>query len=58
MYVEEGGRRFLRHYIMDLASSLGSGTDHPKIDRIGNEYRMVAAEIMKGALSLGVERTD
>ncbi len=58
MYVEERGRRFLRHYIMDLASSLGSGTYHPKIDRIRNEYRMDAAEIMKGALSLGVERAD
>ncbi len=43
---------------MDFEWSLGSGTCHPQIDRSGNEYRMDAAEIMKGALSLGVERTD
>lgn len=56
MYVEEDGRRFLRHYILDLGSSLGSDTYHPNIDRIGNEYQMDAAEIMKSALSFGFYR--
>ena len=25
MYVEEGGRKFLRHYLIDFGSSLGGG---------------------------------
>ncbi len=32
-YVEEDGRRFLRHTILDLGSSLGSDAYHPNIDR-------------------------
>lgn len=56
MYVEEGGRRFLRHYIIDLGSSLGSETNRPNPDRIGNEYILDGGEIFKSALSLGIYR--
>ncbi len=37
-YVEEDGRRFLRHTILDLGSSLGSDAYHPNIDR-SNRHR-------------------
>ncbi len=56
MYVEEDGRRFLRHYLIDLGSSLGSDTTHPNIDRIGNEYILDAGEIAKSVFSLGLYR--
>jgi len=56
MYVEEDGRRFLRHYIIDLGSSLGSETNGPNPDRIGNEYILDGGEILKSALSLGIYR--
>lgn len=56
MYVEEEGRRFLRHYIIDLGSSLGSDTIHPNIDRIGNEYQLDAGEIAKSLFSFGLYR--
>jgi hypothetical protein len=34
MYVEEDGRRFLKHYLIDAGSALGSDTTHPNIDRM------------------------
>ena len=56
MYVEEDGRRFLRHYLLDFGSSLGSETSHPNPDRIGSEYQLDAAEIAKSAFSFGLYR--
>lgn len=56
MYVEEGGRRFLRHYLIDLGSSLGSETIHPNTDRVGNEYLLDMLEVQKSLLSLGLYR--
>lgn len=55
-YVEEDGRRFLRHFIIDLGSSLGSDTVHPNIDRIGNEYVWDWGEFSKSVFSLGLYR--
>ena len=56
MYVEEDGRRFLRHYLIDFGSSLGSETIHPNRDRTGNEYQFDAAQVAKSAFSLGLYR--
>ncbi|HOL72210.1 MAG TPA: hypothetical protein PKW45_12255 [Bryobacteraceae bacterium] len=56
MYVEEDGRRFLKHYLIDTGSALGSDTTHPNIDRIGNEYQFDAGEIGKAFFSLGLYR--
>jgi hypothetical protein len=36
--VEEGGRRFVKHYILDLGSTLGSGTERANSPRSGGEY--------------------
>jgi hypothetical protein len=56
MYVEESGRRFLRHYLIDAGSALGSDTSHPNIDRIGNEYQFDGHEIGKSFITLGLYR--
>jgi hypothetical protein len=36
--VEEGGVRFVRHYLIDFGAILGSDSDMPKNARFGNEY--------------------
>jgi len=36
--VEEGGRKLIRHYILDLGSTLGSGTGRSNSPRSGGEY--------------------
>ena len=56
MYVEEDGRKFLRHYFIDLGSALGSETNSPNSDRIGYEYLLDQGEIWKSILSLGLYR--
>lgn len=56
MYVEEDGRRFLRHYFIDLGSALGSETKYPNPDRVGYEYHLDPGEILKSVFSLGLYR--
>lgn len=34
----EEGRRWIRHYMFDFGSILGSGTVHPQVPRAGHEY--------------------
>lgn len=53
MYVNEGGRRFLRHYLLDFGSALGSDTVVPNRDRVGNEYILDGAEIAKSIFAFG-----
>jgi len=53
MYVTQDGRRFLRHYLIDFGSALGSETLFPNTDRVGFEYILDAGEISKAFLSLG-----
>jgi hypothetical protein len=36
--VEEGGQEFIKHYILDLGSTLGSGTQRANSPRSGGEY--------------------
>ena len=38
MLVDEAGRRFIRHYMFDFGSIMGSGTIFPQAHRPGNEY--------------------
>ncbi len=52
MYVEEDGRRFLRHYLIDFASTLGAGALGPF--PVGcHEYSIDFAAIFGRALTLG-----
>lgn len=53
LYVSEDGRQFLRHYLIDLGSTLGSDTAFPNVPIVGYEYQMDGGEAMKVLLSLG-----
>jgi len=54
LYVSEGGRQFLRHYLIDLGSTLGSDTAFPNVPIVGHEYQIDGGEAMKVLLSLGI----
>ncbi len=54
LYVNEGGRQFLRHYLIDLGSTLGSDTAFPNVPIVGHEYQVDGGEMMKVLLSLGI----
>lgn len=53
-YVEENGRRFLRHYILDFSGSFGSLNDLPKLSANGHEYAIDPEMIFRSAIGLGV----
>src|SRR5262245_33738867 len=53
-YVEEGGRRYIRHYLQDFGSNLGSGSTSAQQPRGGNEYLIEGDKIAKGLFSLGL----
>ena len=53
MYVTEGGRSFVRHYLIDFGSSLGSGSTAPKQARESFEYKMDGGEILKSVAAMG-----
>jgi hypothetical protein len=57
-YVEEGGRRHLRHYVQDFGSTLGSGSTSAQQPRAGYEYLVEPDKIGKGLISLGLWRRD
>jgi hypothetical protein len=52
MYVEEGGRKFLRHYLLDFNSALGADTD-PTEYYHGHEYGFDLHTIVKEMFTLG-----
>jgi hypothetical protein len=53
LYVEEGGRKFLRHYLIDFGSSLGGGKS-PLEYTHGREYAFDTKNILKELFSLGL----
>ena len=58
-YVTEGGRSYVKHYLQDFSSILGSGSDWrraiaPQNPRAGNEYIIDFGPILKTAFSLGI----
>jgi hypothetical protein len=56
-YVEENGRTFLRHYLLDFGSSLGAD-DNPTEYYHGHEYGFDLKSITKEIFSLGVHVSD
>jgi hypothetical protein len=56
MYIEEGGRHFLKHYFIDVGSTLDSETIFPNTDRVGNEYIFDGAQVTKSLFSFGLYR--
>lgn len=54
VYVTEDGRSFLRHYLIDFGSALGSDSVKPNIERVGFEYIYDHGEVAKALVSLGL----
>jgi hypothetical protein len=53
--VEENGTRFIRHYLIDFGSSLGSNGDRPKDVREGHRFALpTPTEALSRALTLGL----
>lgn len=52
--VSQNGRRFVKHFMYDFNSILGSGNRRPQKYRSGNEYRFEADEALKTLLTFGL----
>jgi hypothetical protein len=57
-YVEEDGRRYIRHYLQDFGSNLGSGSTSAQQPRGGYEYLVEPGKIAKGLIGLGFYRRN
>ena len=57
-YVDENGRHYIRHYLQDFGSNLGSGSTSAQQPRGGNEYLIEGDKIAKGLFSFGLWRRD
>jgi len=53
MYVDEGGRKFLRHFLIDFGSSLGGGKSPTEYFH-GHEYAFDSSSIFKELFTLGL----
>ncbi len=53
-YVEENGRRFIRHYVLDFGSCLGSASIMANKPRGGNEYFLEGPPTWKTMFTLGL----
>lgn len=53
-FVEEDGRKFLRHYLIDFGSTLGSDTEFSNDIIVGHEYQIDLNEAGKSLVSLGM----
>jgi hypothetical protein len=56
--VEENGRRYIRHYLQDFGSNLGSGSTTAQQPRGGYEYLLEGDKMAKGLLTFGFWRRD
>jgi hypothetical protein len=54
MYVSEGGRRFLRHYLIDFGSTLGSDTVFPNRPEVGQAHIFDARQAGLTLVTLGI----
>ncbi|MEE9534650.1 MAG: hypothetical protein V3W06_09525 [Acidimicrobiia bacterium] len=54
--VEDDGRRYIRHYLLDFGASLGSDSTHAKRRRSGYEHFVEPDKIVKGLLTFGLWR--
>lgn len=55
-YVTDGGRRFVRHYLIDFGESLGSASTQPKELPNGREYSVDLVRGARALVSLGLYR--
>jgi hypothetical protein len=57
-YVEDGGRHYVRHYLQDFGSTMGSGSTAAQQPRGGNEYLIDGRAILKGIATFGFWTRD
>jgi hypothetical protein len=57
-YVDDNGRRYIRHYLQDFGSNLGSGSTSAQQPRGGYEYLIERDKIGKGLIGFGFYRRD
>ena len=57
-YVEEDGGRYIRHYLQDFGSNLGSGSTSAQQPRGGYEYLIEPGKIGRGLIGLGFYRRN
>ena len=57
-YVQADGRRYIRHYLQDFGSNLGSGSTSAQQPRGGNEYLIEGDTWAKGLVGFGFWRPD
>jgi hypothetical protein len=53
-YVEENGRRYIRHYLQDFGSNMGSGSTSTQQPRGGYEYLIEGDKVLKGIAGFGL----
>jgi len=56
MYVEQDGRKFVRHYLIDFGSTLGSASFFPKLSRMGHSYMLDFEQMLPPLISLGASQ--
>ena len=57
-YVNDGGRRYIKHYLQDFGSTLGSGSTAAQKPRAGNEHYIEGRQIGKGLMTFGLWQRD
>jgi hypothetical protein len=57
-YVNDGGRRYIKHYLQDFGSTLGSGSTAAQKPRAGNEHYIEGGQIAKGLITFGLWQRD
>jgi hypothetical protein len=53
VYVDEGGSRYIKHYLIDMGSTLGSNNKFPHAPKYGNEYLVDPRSIAWSIFMLG-----
>jgi hypothetical protein len=53
-YVQQNGRGFVKHYLIDFGSTLGSGSTLKQEPRAGYEYLIERGDILKGIFTFGM----
>jgi hypothetical protein len=57
-FVEQDGRRFIKHYLLDFGSNMGSGSTSVQEPRAGYEYYAEGDKLLKGIFSFGLWTRD
>lgn len=55
MYIEEGSRKYVKHYLIDFGSTLGSSVKGPMADYLGHETTLDFNAMLENLLCLGIK---